>query len=218
MDTKKVTIGVFVATTLVFGVLAFKTPTVVTVPEVTQLGSSAPVVNVPAPVVNVEAAKVTVPAPIVNVTVPKQDVKLGSVASPDIQSPYFSFGGVREWGIRTDSLTQATTTVCALRAPASTSTLNFASIQFKVSSTTASLVTMVRAPTAYATTTAAGATSLGTVSLTANGQGMLVASSTQLYQFTPNSWLVVGMQDTTAEATAGTFSPTGTCQAAWYEN
>lgn len=215
MDTKKIAIGVFVATTLVFGVLAFKAPVVI---QTEKLGSQAPVV-VPAPVVQVEAAQpVVVPAPIVNVNVPKQETRLGSVSSPDIQSPYFSFGGVREWGARKDSLTQATTTVCALQAPAATSTLNFASIQFKVSSTTASLVTMVRAPTAYATTTAAGATSLGTVSLTANGQGMLVASSTQLYQFPPNSYLVVGMQDTTAEATAGTFSPTGTCQATWYEN
>lgn len=210
MDTKKIAIGVFVATTLVFGVLAFKAPVVI---QSEKLGSQAPVV-VPAPVVQVEAAQpVVVPAPIVNVNVPRQETRLGSVSSPDIQSPYFSFGGVREWGARTDNLTQATTTVCALQAPAATSTLNFASIQFKVSSTTASLVTMARAATAFATTT-----SLGTVSLTANGQGMLVASSTQLYQFPPNSYLVVGMQDTTADATAGTFSPTGTCQATWYEN
>ena len=203
-----------VTVAVVLGVLLLKSPTVITVPEVTRLGNQpAPIVNVPAPVVNVEAARVVVPAPVVNVNVPKQDFKLGSVASPDINSPYFSFGGVREWGAMTNSLTQATTTVCALQSPASTSTLNFASIQFSISSTTASLVTMARASNAYATTT-----SLGTVSLTANGHGMLVASSTQLYQFPPNSWLVVGMQDTTPQATAGHFSPTGKCQATWYEN
>lgn len=207
MDTKKVTIGVFVATTLVFGVLAFKTPTVVTVPEVTQLGSAAPVVNVPAPVVNVEAAKVTVPAPIVNVTVPKQETRLGSVASPDIQSPYISIGGLRIWGANSQSLVQGTTTPWAYQVVA-TSTLKEAGCRLDVASTTATVVKFSKATTAFATTTA-----LGQLAIAANGQGTLIASSTisagnTAALFAPNNWLVFSM-----EGGSGTFSPSGSCSA-----
>lgn len=212
MDTKKVTIGVFVATTLVFGVLAFKTPTVVTVPEVTQLGSSAPVVNVPAPVVNVEAAKVNVPAPIVNVTVPKQDVKLGSVASPDIQSPYFSVGGVRIWANGSDSLVQSTTTPWAYQFQATTTVL-FAGCKLDVSSTTAVTARLSKATTAFATTTA-----LGQLAVAANGKGTLIASTTLTAGYTstifePRSWIVFSMQGGT-----GTFSPTGSCNVLGVQN
>lgn len=205
MDTKKITIGVLLATTAVFGVLAFKAPTVIGIPEVTQLGNVAPVVNVPAPVVNVEVPKA--PAPIVNVNVPQQ--KLGSVSSPDIQSPYFSYGDVRFWAGSTNNLAQATTTVCAIQAPASTSTLQYGSIRFSVGSTTASLVTFAKAATAFATTT-----SLGQFTVAANAQGTAFASTTLgTAIFAPNEWFVVGMQ-----GGVGTFSPTGRCLAEWVQN
>lgn len=167
--------------------------------------------NVPAPVVNVSVPEQS--APIVNVNVPKQAV-LGSVSSPDIQSPYFSFGGVRRWGARTETLNSATTTVCALQAPAATSTLEFASIRFSVSSTTASTVTIAKATTPYATTTL-----LASGSVAANAQATLVASTTNsvvvdgIGVFAPNTYLVVGMA-----GGAGTFSPTGVCQATWVQN
>lgn len=211
MDTKKVTIGVFVATTLVFGVLAFKTPTVVTVPEVTQLGSSAPVVNVPAPVVNVEAAKVVVPAPIVNVNVPKQDVKFGSVSSPDINSPYFSVGGLAIWAQRTTSLIQASTTVCSIQSPAATSSLLFAGIEFDVASTSATYVELARATTPYATTTRIGSPYV----IGANAQANIVASTTGSVAgdatiFPPNTYFNVKASWATA-ATALTV-PRGSCQ------
>jgi len=131
--------------------------------------------------------------------------KAGAVSSPDIMSPYFSFGGVRHWAGRTDSLTQATTTVCALQSPSATSTLETAFINFTVSSTTASTVTLAKATTAYATTT-----SLGAITLSANAQGIAVASTTGSHIFSPNTWFVVGMA-----GGIGTFSPTGTCQAVW---
>ena len=141
---------------------------------------------------------------------------LGAVSSPDIQSPYFSFGGVRFWGAHTETLKTATTTPCALLSPAATSTLMTASISFKVSSTTASTVTLAKATTAYATTTL-----LASAALAANAQGTLVASTTAsggatldgTNVFGPSQWLVVGMAGGT-----GTFSPTGTCQAVWVQN
>jgi len=141
---------------------------------------------------------------------------LGAVSSPDIMSPYFSFGGVRQWAAHTESLGQATTTVCALQSPAATSTLLTASIRYSVSSTTASTVTMAKATTAYATTTL-----IGGGSLAANAQGTFNATTTLaqatsldgVMVFAPSAYLVVGMAGGT-----GTFSPTGTCQAIWVQN
>lgn len=144
---------------------------------------------------------------------------VSSVASPDILSPYFSFGGVKNWGGRTDALTQATTTICAIQSPASTSTLQFASIRLSVSSSTASRLVMAKAANAFATTT-----SLGSAVFPANTPGTLIATTTPAdaldedKTFGPLQWLVVGMQDNTPEAGAGTFSPTGTCVATWIEN
>ncbi len=143
---------------------------------------------------------------IVALNTKNTEIKTSAVASPDIMSPYFSFGGVRHWASRTDSLTQATTTVCALQSPSATSTLVTAFINFTVSTTTASTVTLAKANTAYATTTL-----LGSVTLAANAQGIAVASTTGSHIFSPNTWFVVGM----AGNGANTYSPTGTCQAIW---
>lgn len=145
-----------------------------------------------------------------------REVRVGSVASPDIQSAYFSYGTVRHWAARDTDLTQATTTVCALQSPAATSTLKFGSIRLDVSSTTGSTVTMAKAATAYATTTF-----LGSSVVAANAFVTLVATSSLPVGsdiFGPNQFLVVGMADGTPEAGPGTFSPTGVCSATWVEN
>jgi hypothetical protein len=138
---------------------------------------------------------------------------LGAVASPDLISPYFSFGGVRQWAAHTDSLKSATTTVCAIQSPAATSTLRFGSIKLLTSSTTATTVTLAKASTAFATTT-----DLGSYSVGANAQATLVASSSPTsgntaLVFSPNTFFVVGMA-----GGVGTFSPAGTCEAVWVEN
>lgn len=133
--------------------------------------------------------------------------KFGAVSSPDIPSPYFSYGDIRFWGAKTTSLTSATTTVCSLQSPAATSSLVTAAVRLTTSSTTASTVTLAKATTPYATTT-----SLGAISVSANGQGVAVASTTGSHIFAPNTYFVVGMQGNT-----GTFSPVGVCQATWME-
>lgn len=133
--------------------------------------------------------------------------KLGAVSSPDILSPYFSVGGVRQWAGRTDSLSQATTTVCAIQSPAATSSLLYGSIKFSVGTTTNTIVHMAKAAGPTATTS-----SLGLFALASGAQGQGTASSTGNHIFSPNTWFVVGMQGGT-----GTFSPTGTCEAIWVE-
>lgn len=208
MDTKKVTIGVFVATTLVFGVLAFKTPTVVTVPEVTQLGSSAPVINVPAPVVNVEAAKVTVPAPVVNVNVPRQEAKLGSLTSPDITSPYLSVNGVVKY-YSSLPFSAATTTPCSLQGPAATSTLQFAGWQITVGTSTAATIDLGTSTTRYATTT----NLVAAKSIASGAQGYAywspVGGSVNDAIIAPSEWVVVK----TAGAGLSGYTYSGTCSA-----
>jgi hypothetical protein len=139
---------------------------------------------------------------------------VGSVSSPDIASPYLSFGDVRRWASHTGSLTQATTTICALQSPAATSTLVLGTLRLDVSSSTASTITYAKAATPYATTTL-----FNSVAVAANGQAAILAASTTVSAltqtnaiFAPNQYLVVGMQ-----GGVGTFSPTGSCNAVWQE-
>lgn len=219
MDTKKIAIGILLATTAIFAVMAYKNPSVISVPteikaviDASTLGNqSAPVVNIPAPVVNV-------PAPIVNVSVPKQSAVLGA-ASPDF-GPYISIGGNRFWGRHSSSLIQATTTPCALQSPVSTSTLLTASFRLTsiATSTGAVTITLAKATTPYATTSL-----IAYSTVQANKVGLAVASTTATnvanLTFAPNEYLVVGVQGSVGVPVgAGHFSLSGFCQATWDEN
>lgn len=141
-----------------------------------------------------------------NPTVPT----FGALAGPDIASPYLRWGGVATYA-GSMALGQATTTVCAIQSPAATSTLQTAFVRFDVSSTTASVITVAKATTAFATSTQIGVN----YSIPANAQAFINASTTNGIAgasevFAPNTWLVVGMQ-----GGVGTMSPTGSCGAKW---
>lgn len=217
MDTKKIAIGILLATTAVFAFIAYKNPSVITVPrdikiDASTLGNqSAPVVNVPAPIVNV-------PAPVVNVNVPKQSPTLGA-ASPDFDR-YISIGGNRRWGRYSSSLIQATTTPCALQSPVSTSTLSTSSFRLTSIATTTGpvTITLAKGSTPYATTSL-----IAYSTVQAGKVGLAVASTTATnvanLTFAPNEYLVVGVQGSVGvPAGAGTFSLSGICQAIWDEN
>lgn len=140
---------------------------------------------------------------------PKVQGSLGAVSGPDSYFSYVANNDLQKYG-QTVQLRTATTTVCAIKSPAATTTLALAGVRFAVSSTTASTVTIAKAATAFATTTA-----LASVALSANAQGTVVASTTATGAtldgtnvFAPNTFLVVGMSGGT-----GTFSPVGTCSA-----
>jgi hypothetical protein len=121
-------------------------------------------------------------------------------------------GGIFTSATRVSALNQATTTVCAIQSPAATTTLQSAGISFTVGSTTAAIVSLAKATSAFATTT-----SLGQASLAANAQGTFTASTTKLLDvpldglsvFAPSTWFVVGM----AGLGSQTYTPTGVCQA-----
>lgn len=147
--------------------------------------------------------------------VEQKDQNVGSVASPDIQSPYFSFGGVRHWAGRSDySLTNATTTPCAIQSPVSTSTLRVGSFRISSTSASAAYVEFGKSTTPYATTTSLGITTVGS-----NVQGTLIATSTVVNGtmldnsviFAPSTYLVLKV------AGAGAAQLGGTCIAEWIE-
>lgn len=135
------------------------------------------------------------PAPVSNQPV-------GAVSSPDINSPYISFGGERQWAQRTDNLNQASTTICAIQMPPDKSALDKFIVNLTTSSTTAALITISTSTTPYATTTP-----LWTDTTIANGAKTVVFfSTTTTAIMRPNDYIVVGMSGGT-----GTFSPTGSC-------
>ena len=216
MNTKNITIGVLVALVLVTGFIAFKAPTVISVPSILTLDAST-LGSQQSPVVNVEASQpIVIPAPIVNVNVPKQtSTVLGSVASPDIMSKWFSFGGVRQWAGKLEALATASSTVCAIQGPAATSTLGHGSVRFTLASTSAISVDLAKGTTQYATTTKIGST----YGIAASAQATIVASSTGSVAgngtiFAPNDWFVVRFNEYSNSSGAGN-APTGVCEAQW---
>lgn len=155
---KNISIGVIAAVALILGFIAFKAPSVISVPteikfDASALGSAkAPVVNVPAPIVNVAA-------PQVSVNVPQQQApqvvsqSLGSVTSPDLPQPNFSVGGLREWSERRPLLTSASTTCSFKLTTASSSMLVRAGASIATSSTGGVFEIGYSPISAYATTT-----------------------------------------------------------------
>lgn len=107
MNTSKLLVGLLAVTTLVFGVLFVKKPAVVSVGG----SDKAPVVNVPAPVVNVQVPEQ--PTPVVNVNVPKQSPVFGASAGPETGIRNFFRSGLASGGKVATSSTAATYTTAA---------------------------------------------------------------------------------------------------------
>lgn len=133
---------------------------------------------------------------------------LGALSSPDIPSPYLTFGGVRRWAYNI-AMTQGTTTPCIIPAPAATSTLVKASVTVQVASSTAQTITIAK----NAGNLNASTTLIAAATLAGNGQGTLVASSTPTgalldgtNTFAPSANLVVTMT-----GGQGTSNPVGRC-------
>lgn len=114
------------------------------------------------------------------------------------------------------SLSQATTTVCSIQSPAATSTLVYAGIQMNVSSSSAEILDIAQATTAYASTTKIGTT----YNVAAGAQATVVASTSPAAGaatlFAPNTFLNFKTQGgTTGEAASAAASagyvPTGAC-------
>ena len=89
---------------------------------------------------------------------------VGALSSPDIASPYFSFGGVRSWGYSMP-FQDATSTICTFQSPAATSSLEFASIEITTATSTASFFEIAQSRDRAATTTSIQKISVPTTEL-----------------------------------------------------
>lgn len=166
------------------------------------------------------------PGPTTVITTPDgQTHVVGAVASPDIPSPYLTFGGVTRWA-GGESLIQATSTVCAIQAPAATSSLVMATVNFSVASTAATTITLAKATTAFATTTdlgtrdlAAGAQVTFTITATTTTGASVGDIDDTATTFAPNTWFNVGLKGGTQGANSAAnlvgLVPTGSCKATW---
>lgn len=133
----------------------------------------------------------------------------GSVASPDIMSPYFSFGGVVHWGYRQD-MRQASSTLCSMQSPAATTTIvGFPSANFTTAASYTTVYAWGNATDAFSTTTL-----MGNFTIIAANKGLLIASSTAMSALQdsqvipPLTYINFKLSTGTASAT---FAPVGTC-------
>lgn len=120
------------------------------------------------------------------------------------------------YAVRANVLT-ASTTLCNIQSPSSTSTLVYAALTLTTSSTTAMGIDFGNSASPDATTTVIGTMS----TIVANTQPTIVASTTPTggakTTFSPNTWLVIKAGLPTAAA-VGTFSSVGTCSAQFVVN
>lgn len=145
--------------------------------------------------------------------VPTVPATFGAATSPDISSPYISFGNHPLWANHVTSLIQASSTVCSLQSPAATSTLISAGIQFTLASSSAVIVDLAKSASPAATTTKIGTT----YTVGASNQATIVASSTGSVAgdatiFAPNTYFVVKMDGGVGSANN---APIGSCYALW---
>ena len=138
---------------------------------------------------------------------------LGAVSNPDLQSQFFSFGGVRQWAFKDGTLTRAASTTCTIQLPAATTTLIFASLDLTtIASTTVAEIGYDRS-SAYATTTLIArktitAATKDTLIPTSTPMAMALGNLTPPGTFAPNSFINFKIG---GGSVAGTNDPAGTC-------
>ena len=117
-------------------------------------------------------------------------------------------GGIATYASRSSALLSATSTVCSFQTPNATSTLTFAGIMFTTSTTTATVARIAFGANQFATTTLLASqniatSSSATVIATSTGNNAVIGPS-QYLNFT---------MEALYPSLAGTYSPTGICQA-----
>lgn len=132
--------------------------------------------------------------------------QVGAVTGPDLYSPYFNVNGSYMFVDR-KAMRSATTTVCSMLSPNSTTTLVSATVDIKSGTTTAMLLEMGRASTRFATTTL-----MARLAMASSAVPTIVATTTSLTDLiiAPNSLVNVNI----AGAYGGdytNFAPIGVC-------
>ena len=145
----------------------------------------------------------TKPAQVQKETIVRE---LAGISSPDVPSPYFGWGDVRNWASRPSALLTATTTVCQLVSPVSTSSIRIIGIDFQVSTTSATVVTI--ATSTAGTLNTATTTSLQAFNLSASESDVFVYVGKTGDVLKPSTPINISLS-----GGIGTYSPTGSCQA-----
>lgn len=142
------------------------------------------------------------------VVIERPSEQLGALSSPDIPSPYISVGGLSMYS-RRSPMVAATTTLCAIQSPASTSTLVMAGFQITTGTGTAATIDIGTSTTAFSTTTNLSAAN----SIAANAQGAAywspVGGSVRDATMAPNEFVVIK----TAGSGLSGYTYGGTCVA-----
>jgi hypothetical protein len=150
---------------------------------------------------------------VIKQSAPTQDKQppLGALSSPDIASPYLSFGGVRQWAGSME-MRSGTSTVCSIQSPAATTTLVSATARFDTTPGYTTIWMLGHATTAYSTTTALVASK----TLASGARGDMVATTTALTdtRIPPSTFVNLALSTSTV---GSTFAPVGECKAVFRE-
>lgn len=142
----------------------------------------------------------------------EKTIQAGAVSSPDIMSPYFSYGGVRHWAVKQQMFT-ASTTICSFDSPSEPTIMSLysPSVWFDVSSTTASNVVIATSSSAFTTATT---TLVAQKGIAANFAGLAVVSTTTTSSLVAERYVAANTHfNVSMSGGTGTFSPTGSCSA-----
>lgn len=137
-----------------------------------------------------------------------QAPKSGALSGPDLPYSYIGVGGLQMFAAR-GNLNTASTTSCAIQAPAATSSLQYFAANFTGGNQVTVTATLTTGNAMQATTTQLG----NSLSIAAGALGSLMATTSSAANFIlgPNAWVQV---NTTGGA--GVSSTTGTCSAEFY--
>jgi hypothetical protein len=135
---------------------------------------------------------------------------IGAVTGPEVFNDTFTVNGVTKF-YRQTKMVAATTTLCAMKGPSSTSTLDRAAFIINVGTGTAATIDIGTSTTAFATTTNLSAAN----SIGSGAQGQAYWSPTggtaNDSMMAPNTYVNVK----TAGAGLGGYTYNGTCIAEW---
>lgn len=132
--------------------------------------------------------------------------KPGAVSGPDLSSPYFAVNGLSTFYNHVP-MQVGTTTLCAMKSPAATSSVELAGFNISIGTSTAASIDIGYGTTPYATSTnLASAIAIGSGAL---GGSMFFPTAGNGSIVGPNTWLVVK----TAGVGLGGYTYRGTCDA-----
>jgi hypothetical protein len=150
---------------------------------------------------------------------PTATTRLGALSSPDIASPFISWGGVRHWA-QSAGFYSASSTLCAIQSPAATSTLTSADLRVDSLPYTLLGLEISKASTAFASTTqlaydiSFSTSELGYLRVLLGGA---TSSPTGIADsiIAPNQF--INFRFATTTTVNSNFAPTGKCQASFRE-